>query len=73
MRRRGKDIEDLFAAVDLLAETGELPDTFSPHQLTREWAGAWECHIEPDWLLIYQVTDAEFVLLRTGRHSDLFD
>jgi mRNA interferase YafQ len=38
-----------------------------------EWAGVWECHIEADWLLIYQVTDDEVILLRTGTHSDLFD
>jgi mRNA interferase YafQ len=71
-RRRGKDIEDLFAAVELLADDGGLPPGFRPHQLTGEWKGLWECHIEPDWLLIYTVTEAEVVLFRTGTHSDLF-
>ena len=71
-KRRGKDIEDLIAAVDLLAEYGSLPVSYRPHQLSGEWRGVWECHIEPDWLLIYDVTDEEVRLIRTGTHSDLF-
>lgn len=43
------------------------------HQLSGEWKGVWECHIEPDWLLIYSVTPNEVVLIRTGTHSDLFE
>ena len=71
-KRRGKDIEDLIAAVELLAEHGSLPASYRPHQLSGEWHGVWECHIEPDWLLIYVVTDEEVRLIRTGTHSDLF-
>jgi mRNA interferase YafQ len=69
---RGKDLEELIAAVELLAETGTLPDGYRPHRLTGEWKGVWECHIEPDWLLIYEVTTTEVMLIRTGSHSDLF-
>jgi mRNA interferase YafQ len=72
-RRRGKDIEDLIAIVELLAEDGSLPDAYRPHQLTGEWKGLWECHLEPDWLLIYEVTATEVLLIRTGSHADLFD
>ena len=72
LRRRGKNIEELLDVVDILAEFGELPDAYSPHMLTGDWKGVWECHIEPDWLLIYLVTDREVILLRTGTHSDLF-
>lgn len=72
LKRQGKDLEELLAAVDLLAEDGNLPDSYSPHQLTAEWSGVWECHIEPDWLLIYRVTGREVVLLRTGTHKELF-
>src|SRR5271166_3662648 len=43
------------------------------HKLSGEWKGLWECHIEPDWLLIYDITSAEVLLIRTGAHSDLFD
>jgi mRNA interferase YafQ len=73
MKRRGKDTEDLIATVELLAETGTLPSGFRPHKLTGEWKGVWECHIESDWLLIYDVTPDEVLLIRTGTHSDLFE
>ncbi len=72
-RRRGKDIEELIAAVELLAETGNLPKGYAPHFLSGEWKGVSECHIEPDWLLIYDVTPDEVVLIRTGTHADLFE
>jgi mRNA interferase YafQ len=72
-KRRGKDVEELIAAVELLAETGALPPGYRSHQLTGEWKGVWECHIEPDWLLIYEVTDREVLLIRTGTHADLFE
>jgi mRNA interferase YafQ len=72
-KRRGRDYADLFAAVELLADEGKLPAGFRPHQLRGEWKGVWECHIEPDWLLIYAVTATEVVLIRTGTHADLFD
>jgi mRNA interferase YafQ len=72
-KRRGKNIEDLVAAVELLAEAGKLPAAYRPHKLSGEWKGVWECHIEPDWLLIYDVTDTEVLLIRTGTHADLFE
>jgi mRNA interferase YafQ len=65
-KRRGKEVEELIAAVELLAETGTLPSAYRPHQLSGNWKGVWECHIEPDWLLIYQVTPAEVRLIRAG-------
>ncbi len=73
LKRRGKDIKELIAAVELLAENGLLPGAYRPHKLSGEWKGVWECHIEPDWLLIYEVTPIEVLLIRTGSHSDLFD
>jgi len=69
---RGKDIEDLIAAVELLAEQGTLPSAYRAHKLAGEWSGVWECHIEPDWLLIYVITGEEVLLIRTGTHADLF-
>jgi mRNA interferase YafQ len=70
--RRGKDPEELFAMVEMLAADGELPPAYRPHILTGDWKGVWECHIEPDWLLIYEITATEVVLIRTGSHTDLF-
>lgn len=71
-KRRGHDVEDLIAVVEMLAQDGALPDAYQAHRLSGEWKGVWECPIEPDWLLIYQVTPGEVVLIRTGSHRDLF-
>jgi mRNA interferase YafQ len=71
-KRHGKNIEELIATVELLAESGALPAGYRPHKLSDEWKGVWECPIEPDWLLIYEVTETEVLLIRTGAHSDLF-
>jgi mRNA interferase YafQ len=72
-KRRGRNVEDLIAAVEILADAGQLPASYRPHQLRGRWKGVWECHIEPDWLLIYEVTHSEVLLIRTGTHSDLFE
>jgi len=71
-KRHGKDVEELIAAVELLAEVGTLPPGYRSHELSGEWKGVWECHIDPNWLLIYDVTATEVLLIRTGTHSDLF-
>jgi mRNA interferase YafQ len=57
-----------------LAETGTLPKKFLPHKLSGQYKDNWECHIEPDWLLIWNIDDQtnEIWLVRTGTHSDLF-
>ncbi len=49
-----------------------LPRRFRPRRLLGEYAGYWECHIEPDWLLIYDVTEEFVELAATGSHADLF-
>ena len=69
---RGKDTEKLFSLVRVLANDGRLPINFRPHKLTGEYQGLWECHIEPNWLLIYDILSTEIILARTGSHSDLF-
>ncbi len=71
-KRRGRNIDDLLAAVELLAEQGLLPSAFGAHKLSGEWGGVWECHVDQDWLLIYAVTDEQVLLIRTGTHADLF-
>jgi len=72
-KRRGKDMDELVAVVELLAEHGGLPPAYRPHKLSGEWSGVWECHIELDWLLIYAVTDKEVLLIRSGTHDYLFN
>jgi mRNA interferase YafQ len=60
--------------VTLLAETGTLPARYKAHKLVGEWKGLWECHIQPDWLLIWEQREEELILILTdmGTHSDLF-
>lgn len=72
-KRRGKDESKLIAVVGALVYDGHLPSLLRPHRLTGDRSGLWECHIEPDWLLIYDVNDDEVLLVRTGTHSDLFE
>lgn len=71
---RGLDISKLKAVVGILLADAELPARCRPHKLTGNWAGYWECHIAPDWLLIYRFDDdaQTLDLIRTGTHSDLF-
>ena len=71
-KRRGRNVEDLVAVVEFLAEEGSLPSHYHPHRLSREWSGVGECHIDADWLLVYVVTEDEVLLIRTGSHADLF-
>jgi mRNA interferase YafQ len=63
----------LDTAVDALRRGEHLPPARRDHPLKGVWKGRRECHIAPDWLLIYESTDTELVLLRTGTHADLFD
>lgn len=64
--------KDFLEVVELLAQDKPLPAKYSDHGLVGEWKGFRECHIKPDWLLIYQKRDKSLVLVRTGSHSELF-
>lgn len=72
--RRGYDVRLLEKVINLLAEQKPLPQEYHDHNLTGNYAGCRECHITPDWLLIYEVKERELLLYltRTGTHSDLF-
>lgn len=73
--KRGLKIELLEKVVELLAMGEALPEKNRDHELSGNWAGHRECHIQPDWLLVYRIEDDVLVLTlaRTGTHSDLFD
>ena len=71
--KRGKDLALLKTVVTSLAEVGSLADTYHDHALIGGYRGSRECHLEPDWLLIYELTEDELILIRTGSHSDLFE
>lgn len=74
IKKRGYDISRLEKIVELLVNEVPLPEQFKDHNLSGNYNGFRECHIAPDWLLIYQVNNNELVLVlsRTGSHSDLF-
>ena len=67
------DIRDIEHVRNMLREDIELPDKYRDHQLKGEWKGYRECHIKPDWLLIYYKRNNDLIMVRTGSHSELFD
>lgn len=71
-RRRGKDMSKLREVILLLIEGQTLPARYRDHPLGGEWSRYRDCHIEPDWLLIYRVDGDGLYLVRTGTHADLF-
>ena len=73
-KKQGKDIEKLFAVVEQLANGEVLPEKYRDHDLTGNYKGCRECHVEPDWLLIYEIDNGVLVLMlyRVGSHAELF-
>ena len=71
-RKRGKDMSELGDIIKKLSNKIPLDPKHRNHKLTGTFKGRWECHIEPDWLLVYYKTDTEIIFERTGSHSDLF-
>jgi mRNA interferase YafQ len=70
--KRGKDMAKLRELIELLAAGSPLPARYKDHSLGGEWRHFRDCHIEPDWLLIYKIDGDDLYLVRTGTHSDLF-
>jgi mRNA interferase YafQ len=73
-RKRGKDLAKLKAILDLLMDGDPLPAVYKDHPLRGKFEGSRDCHIGPDWILIYTLNDngAHVCFERTGTHSDLF-
>ena len=74
MKKRGKDMTKLVNVLSLLASGNSLPAQYKDHSLTGNFRDFRECHIEPDWLLMYQVYEDTLILsaTATGSHADLF-
>ena len=72
--KRGKNSQKLKDVVEILAKGEALAETYKDHPLVGNWSGHRELHIEPDWLLVYEIKDDVLVLMlyRLGSHSDLF-
>ena len=75
-KKRGLNLNDLYAVVEKLANDEPLDVKYHNHPLSGDYQGFWDCHIKPDWLLIYRKTDDGILqileLARTGTHSDIF-
>lgn len=74
IKKRGYDVHLLEEVIEMLARRQVLPKEYRDHTLIGDYAGCRECHIAPDWLLVYEVNEEELVLYltRTGTHSDIF-
>jgi mRNA interferase YafQ len=73
-RKQGKNLDELFSVIETLSNNIPLEEQYRDHALKGEYSSYRECHIEPDWLLIYQKVDDCLILIlyRVGSHSDLF-
>ena len=72
LQKRGKDLDKLKKIIQSLIKAEKLEVKHRDHQLKGLFKDCRECHIEPDWLLIYRIEGSELCLVRTGSHSDLF-
>ena len=73
-KKQNRDLNKLFEVVNIIADGGTLDAKYRDHDLSGNYKGTRECHIEPDWLLVYEIIDDVLVLMlyRLGTHSGLF-
>ena len=74
-QRRGCNMDNIKTVLEHLRQDGQVPAEYLPHKLEgRNYKGFWECHIESNWLLVYDIQEAVCLvaLVRTGTHADLF-
>ncbi len=72
VKKQNKDLDKLRAIIENLVAGQLLESKYKDHQLFGNWKGHRDCHIEPDWILIYRITADDLYLERTGSHSELF-
>jgi len=72
IKKQSKALSDLQTVIKILAREAPLPEKYKGHNLSGDYVEYKECHIRPDWLLIYKLFDGELLLARTGSHSELF-
>ena len=72
LKKRGKDPAKLKVVIEKLTTGQRLEPSYRDHPLTGNWVDHRDCHLEPDWILIYRIVDDDLFLERTGSHSDLF-
>lgn len=73
-KKQGRNLDELFGVIEILASGGTLDAKYRDHDLSGDYKGSRECHVGPDWLLIYERRDRVLVLMiyRLGTHSELF-
>ena len=71
-KRQNKDLDKLFEVINMLMNGEKLDLKYKDHILSGKYKGTHECHIEPDWLLIYEILENTLILYRIGSHSELF-
>ena len=71
--RQKRNLEKAKEVLEILAMLQPLPEVYGDHKLKGAWRDFRECHLEPDWLLIYTITDFELRPARLGTHTELFD
>lgn len=73
-KKQNRDLDELFEIVDVLANGGTLSVKYHDHELSGKFKGTRECHVSPDWLLVYEIYKDVLVLMlnRLGTHSELF-
>ena len=72
IKKQNKDLSKLKTVIEKLSSNQILEQNYRDHPLSGNWKDHRDCHIEPDWLLIYRITSEDLYLERTGSHSDLF-
>lgn len=72
LKRQGRDLEKLKNVIRALVHDEKLPPRCRDHALAGPWEGSRDCHVEPDWLLIYRIEGDQLFLERTGSHSEIF-
>lgn len=70
--KTGKDMQKLLDVMRLLEDETPLDQKHHDHPLKGDWLGCRECHVSPDWLLIYKIEEDTLTFVRTGSHSELF-
>lgn len=72
IKKQNKDVDKLKCIIEKLIGGQKLDPKYRDHQLSGQWKGHRDCHIDPDWILIYRLSSDTLCLERTGSHSDLF-
>ena len=72
MKKRNLDLSKLAEVINLLVKGDVLPERYKDHALLGKYSSKRECHIQPDWLLVYAIVGDELRLARTGSHADIF-